>query len=96
MEHTCWKLLIEGKRVPVGRRRLCQEMVGHGRDHRWRERGEQGEALFGLTGRFTASYQLPRPKRAHALSLDNGRLPPKPFEKETACFQPDFISAMFS
>ena len=31
-----------------------------------------------------------------APSLDNGMLLPKPFEKETACFQPDFIPAMFS
>lgn len=28
VRHTCWKLLIEGKRVPVHCDGLCQEMVG--------------------------------------------------------------------
>lgn len=67
--HTCWKLMTEGKRVPVRCGDLCQ-VLSTGDDRRcWDhpEKGEeQGEAPFGLTERLTASYQLLLPPTCSA------------------------------
>lgn len=77
--HTCWKLLIE-ERVFLFAAKRWSAQKG---PPRW-ERGT-GWGSVQIDRKIDCILSAAS-KTCPTLSLDNGRLPPKDFDKETACF----------